>query len=32
MAITTSPDVALGRKGRTLTVWTPEDKDPKSVV
>ena len=26
MAITTTPEVALGRKGRTLTVWTPEDK------
>ncbi|HZN46162.1 MAG TPA: NarK family nitrate/nitrite MFS transporter [Ramlibacter sp.] len=26
MAVTTTPEVALGRKGRTLTVWTPEDK------
>ena len=25
MAVTTTPDV-VGRKGRILTVWTPEDK------
>ena len=26
MAVTTTPESRLGRKGRTLTVWTPEDK------
>lgn len=26
MAISTTPGLAAGRRGRTLTIWTPEDK------